>query len=89
MTPACYALFAQNKEGELGLLMKGCIPKNGQECAQASVCSGQQKSLRKSQPLYYCCCTGDKCNRDVIMFVKVETKEICTLEGGKSLIYLN
>lgn len=82
-TPACYALFSQSKDGGLDVIMKGCIPQNDQNCAPSSVCNGQRKNLRKLPSLYYCCCTQDRCNRDVVMFIseKTESKD-CTLKGA-------
>ena len=84
-TPACYALFGQNKEGELNVMMKGCIANVGHDCAPSSVCNGQQKKLRKLQPLYYCCCTEDRCNHDVVMFISEKTNKNSTMEGEKAV----
>lgn len=79
--PACYALLAQNKEGGLSVLRKGCTSQIGKECTRSYACNGQRKRLRnKLQPLYYCCCIEDNCNRDVIMFLKEEKEEIYTMD---------
>lgn len=87
--PACYALLAQSKEGGLSVLRKGCTSQIGKECTRSHACNGQRKRLRnKLQPLYYCCCIEDNCNRDVIMFLKEEKEEIYTMDGRKSLIRL-
>ena len=87
-SPACYALFGQNKDGGLNVIMKGCITQSDQECSRApsSVCNGQRKSLRNSQALYHCCCTEDKCNRDVIIFVSEETEKKCAMKGKNLFI---
>lgn len=85
-SPACYALFGQNKDGGLNVIMKGCITQSTQACAASSVCNGQQKSLRNSQALYHCCCTEDKCNRDVIIFVSDETEKNCAMKGENLFI---
>lgn len=91
-TPACYALFSQNKDGGLDVMMKGCIPQNEQTCSRSSVCNGQRKNLRSLLPLYYCCCTKDRCNRDVVMFISQETEKNCTFKGEnliESFLLLN
>ncbi|KAL9963547.1 hypothetical protein ACROYT_G027066 [Oculina patagonica] len=85
--PACYALFGQSKDGGLDVIMKGCIPQNDQHCASSSVCNGQRKNLRKMPSLYYCCCTKDRCNHDVVMFISEETEgKDCTLKDLKDSI---
>ena len=80
-SPACYALFGQNIDGGLNVIMKGCITQGSQECAASSVCNGQQKSVRNSQALYHCCCTEDKCNRDIIILASEETEKNCAMKG--------
>lgn len=80
-TPACYALFGQNKDGGLNTIMKGCITQPAQDCAPSSVCNGQRKSLHNSPALYHCCCTEDKCNRDVIILISEETEKNCVVKG--------
>ncbi|PFX33931.1 uncharacterized protein LOC111331341 [Stylophora pistillata] len=85
-TLACYALLAQNKEGGVTVLKKGCTYQIGKECTQSSACNGQRKHRRKLQPLYYCCCTEDNCNRNVIMFLKEEKDKIHTMDDIKKAI---
>lgn len=83
ITPACYALFGQSKDGGRNVILKGCISQNDQHCTPSSVCNGQRKNLRKLPSLYYCCCTSDRCNRDVVMFISEETTDKDqTLKGG-------
>lgn len=85
-TPACYALFSQNEDGRLNVIVKGCITQGAQDCAPSSVCTGKRgKTVRDSPALYHCCCTEDRCNRDVIIFVSEETEKNCVIEG-KNLI---
>lgn len=85
-SPACYALFGQNKDGGLNIIMKGCIAQSAPECAASTVCNGQRKSVHNSQALYHCCCTEDKCNRDVIIFVSEETEKNCAMKGKNLFI---
>ncbi|XP_020628299.1 uncharacterized protein LOC110065489 isoform X2 [Orbicella faveolata] len=85
-TPACYALFGQNKDGGLNTIMKGCITQPAQDCAPSSVCNGQRKSLHNSPALYHCCCTEDKCNRDVIILISEETEKNCVVKDIKESI---
>ena len=73
--PACFALFGQNNQGELSVVKKGCQQNNGPNCRPSSVCSGRQRQSREaSSPAFYCCCTEDRCNRHVMLFV-TEAKE--------------
>jgi len=86
-TPACYALFSQNKDGRLNVIVKGCITQGAQDCAPSSVCTGKGgKTDRDSPALYHCCCTEDRCNRDVIILVSEETKKNCAMEDIKESI---
>lgn len=85
-SPACYALFGQNKDGGLNVIMKGCIAQSAPECAASTVCNGQRMSVHNSQALYHCCCTEDKCNRDVIIFVSEETEKNCAMKDIKESI---
>lgn len=92
MTPACYALLVQNKEG-LGasVVMKGCMQKRSHDCWSASVCSGhaQERNSRKRRPSqYYCCCTEDRCNRHVVLFVSEEKEESGIEESIRKLTLL-
>jgi len=86
LTPACYALFGQNKDGELNVIMKGCTTQSVQYCTPSSVCKGQRKSLHNSPAHYHCCCTEDKCNRDVIIFISEEKEKNCVVKGKNLII---
>ena len=73
--PACFTLFGRNDQGELSVVKKGCVQDSGPNCRSSSVCRVQERgSPEASSSAFYCCCTEDRCNRDVILFV-TEAKE--------------
>ena len=78
--PACFALFGRNNQGELSVVKKGCAENSGPNCGPSSGCSVQERRSSEASPsAFYCCCTEDRCNRDVILFV-TEAKEECSGE---------
>lgn len=80
--PACYALFKRNNQDELSVVKKGCVQtKAGRDCGSSSICSVRKRSTHKvPSTSFYCCCTKDRCNRDVVLFVTEEQPGKC---GGK------
>lgn len=79
--PACYALFKRNNQDELSVVKKGCVQTKGPDCRSSSICSVRKRSTHKvPSTSFYCCCTKDRCNRDVVLFVTEEQPGKC---GGK------
>ena len=77
-------MFGRNDQGELSVVSKGCVQKDGHDCKSSSVCREQENSFGKIPPnLFYCCCTEDRCNQDVLMFVSEKKKEKEYERGGK------
>ena len=54
----CYALW-KNESGQIEFLKRGCFADK--PCAGNTDCIGEPHSTG----IYYCCCSGDLCNRNI------------------------
>lgn len=72
-TSLCYALWRNSTEKGIEIEFKGCwlghskdcVPKDSSETHQSDHCVQTQTPMRNKKQLFFCCCTGAKCNKNV------------------------
>lgn len=73
--PECCALFKRNQRG-LGpsIVMQDCAQKNSFDCGSLMCIAHARKrnSPKQAAKEYFCCCTEDRCNGLLVLFVEEE-----------------
>lgn len=61
--PTCYVLWHKNADGEFTVNLKGCWVGHVGDCRDHDRCVERRKDPKKN--MYFCCCHGNNCNRDM------------------------
>ena len=62
----CYALYQNDSTRGVQILKMGCWLEDLNTCSSYQ-CKGLPRvaTVRKTRTIYFCCCTGDYCNRQI------------------------